>query len=63
MTESSYRGESYYANDGHPGDEKIDNLHMAMFKEIYIEMNLKEIQEKDKEKTRKIKQNQPYVYG
>lgn len=34
VTESSYRGESYYANDGHPGNEKIDNFHMAMFKEI-----------------------------
>lgn len=34
VTESSYRGESYYANDGHPGNEKIDDFHMAMFKEI-----------------------------
>ena len=34
VTESTRRGETYYANDGRPGDEKINNFHMAFFKEV-----------------------------
>ena len=34
VTESSNRGESYYANDGHPGNEKISDWRVAFFKEI-----------------------------
>ena len=34
VTESTRRGETYYANDGRPGNEKIDNFHMAFFKEV-----------------------------
>ena len=34
VTESSNRGETYYANDGRPGNEKISDFHMAFFKEV-----------------------------
>ncbi len=34
VTESSNRGESYYADDGRPGVEKINNFQMAFFKEV-----------------------------
>nr|WP_300129588.1 FRG domain-containing protein [uncultured Butyricicoccus sp.] len=33
VTESSYRGESYYANDGRPGSDKVANWRAAFFKE------------------------------
>lgn len=39
VTESSYRGETYYQNDGHPGNEKIPDFTMAFFKEfLYRDM-------------------------
>jgi hypothetical protein len=34
VTESSYRGETYYAGDGRPGNDKIDNFRMAFYKEV-----------------------------
>lgn len=34
VTESSRRGESYYANDGRPGEEKIEDFQSAFFKEV-----------------------------
>lgn len=34
VTETSIRGESYYANDGHPGNEKINDFRLAFFKEM-----------------------------
>lgn len=34
VTESSYRGESYYAGDGRPGEGKINDFQAAFFKEI-----------------------------
>lgn len=34
VTESTRRGESYYANDGRPGDEKINHFRLAFFKEV-----------------------------
>lgn len=34
VTESSRRGESYYAGDGKSGAGKVDDFHMAFFKEI-----------------------------
>ena len=34
VTESSYRGESYYADDKRPGDGKVNDFHMAFFKEV-----------------------------
>lgn len=34
VTESTRRGESYYANDGRPGDEKINHSRLAFFKEV-----------------------------
>ena len=35
VTESTRRGESYYANDGRPGNEKINDFRMAFFKEVF----------------------------
>ena len=34
VTASSYRGETYYANDGRPGDEKINDFFLAFAKEV-----------------------------
>ena len=34
VTESSYRGESYYAGDGRPGDGKVSDFRAAFFKEV-----------------------------
>lgn len=34
VTESSYRGESYYSGDSKPGDEKIDDFRRAFYKEV-----------------------------
>ena len=34
ITQSSYRGESYYANDGKPGNEKINDHFLALAKEL-----------------------------
>lgn len=34
VTESTYRGESYYKGDGRPGNEKVSNPMMAYFKEV-----------------------------
>lgn len=39
VTESSYKGESYYLNDGRPGNEKIADFRIAFFKEyLYRDM-------------------------
>lgn len=34
VTESTYRGESYYAGDGRPGNDKVGDFRMAFFKEV-----------------------------
>ena len=34
ITQSSYRGESYYANDGKPGNEKITDTFLAFAREV-----------------------------
>lgn len=34
VTESTYRGESYYAGDGRPGNDKVSDFRMAFFKEV-----------------------------
>lgn len=34
VTESSWRGETYYADDGRPGNEKIKDPHLAFHKEL-----------------------------
>lgn len=34
VTQTTNRGETYYANDGHPGNEKIDNFFTAFYKEV-----------------------------
>ena len=34
VTKSTQRGESYYANDGRPGNEKINHPRLALYKEI-----------------------------
>lgn len=34
VTESSNRGESYYADDNKPGEGKIDNFRLAFYKEV-----------------------------
>lgn len=34
VTESTYRGESYYKGDGRPGDGKVSNSMLAFFKEV-----------------------------
>lgn len=34
VTKSTYRGESYYAGDGRPGNDKVADFHTAFFKEV-----------------------------